>query len=225
MTSITYPDAALNTAFTYDDPLVPFSKGRLTRIARPSSSVDYRYDRFGRTTQDGAMSYLLDKNGNRTTTTYPNGVQALATYDFADRPLTLALKDGAAAPVTLASGAIYKPSGPLTSLTLGNGLSESRAFDQRYYPQSITVPGRFGWTYTVDKLANPTAITDTVDAASSRTFTYQDHVYYLRTGNGPWGTRSSGSGCGFTMDPRHRTAGACLSSASRVTYDRRVVSE
>jgi hypothetical protein len=39
-----------------DDPLVPFSKGRLTRIARPDAVIDYRSDRFGRTLQDGELA-------------------------------------------------------------------------------------------------------------------------------------------------------------------------
>lgn len=190
VTSITYPDSALNTTFTYDDPLVTFSKGRLTKIARPGTSVDYRYDRFGRTTQDGSMSYTLDPNGNRIVSTYPNGVEALATYDFADRPLTLSLRDGAGTPQALANAAIYKPFGPLASLSLGNGLAETRAFDSRYYPQSIAVPGRFGWTYTVDKLGHPLAIADSVDSAGSRSFSYQDHHYFLTGGNGPWGVRT-----------------------------------
>ena len=57
VTAVTYPNPALNIGYTYDDPSVPFSKGRLTRIARHGEAVDYRYDRFGRILQEGALAY------------------------------------------------------------------------------------------------------------------------------------------------------------------------
>ncbi|HEX4963079.1 MAG TPA: hypothetical protein VF173_19770 [Thermoanaerobaculia bacterium] len=50
----------MNTIYTYDDPLVAFSKGRLTRIARPDATISYRYDRFGRRLQDGELAYTWD---------------------------------------------------------------------------------------------------------------------------------------------------------------------
>jgi YD repeat-containing protein len=64
VTAVTYPDSSRDTLYTYDDPAVPFSKGRLTRIARPDSVIDYRYDRFGRLLQDGALGFTWDANGN-----------------------------------------------------------------------------------------------------------------------------------------------------------------
>ncbi|NJL27307.1 MAG: RHS repeat protein, partial [Thermoanaerobaculia bacterium] len=72
-TFIDYPDDTLDVTNTYDDPLVPFSRGRLTSIERDGEGVDYRYDRFGRITQDGMLSYVLDKNGNRQEIGYPGG--------------------------------------------------------------------------------------------------------------------------------------------------------
>ncbi|NJL29039.1 MAG: RHS repeat protein [Thermoanaerobaculia bacterium] len=88
-TLVDYPDDTLDVTYTYDDPLVPFSKGRLTRIERDGEAVDYRYDRFGRLTQDGQLGYLLDKNGNRQEIAYPGGVIARYTHDYADREATL----------------------------------------------------------------------------------------------------------------------------------------
>ena len=42
VTAIAYPTPSLNITFTYDDAAVPFSKGRLTRIARHGEAVGYR---------------------------------------------------------------------------------------------------------------------------------------------------------------------------------------
>jgi YD repeat-containing protein len=64
LTFVDYPDPALDTSYTYDDTAVPFSKGRLTAISRDGLSVDYEYDRFGRTMRDGKLTYAYDKNGN-----------------------------------------------------------------------------------------------------------------------------------------------------------------
>jgi YD repeat-containing protein len=48
VTFVDYPTDSLDTTYVYDDPLVPFSLGRLTSIVRGGTSVDYEYDRFGR---------------------------------------------------------------------------------------------------------------------------------------------------------------------------------
>ena len=135
VTFVDYPDDTLDITYTYDDPMVPFSIGRLTAIARGGTSVDYGYDRFGRLTQDGALTLGYDKNGNRSTIGYPSGVTTSATFDFADRPATLdaTLPSVGATPIVTAT--TYLPSGPVATLTLGNGIAETRAHDERYVPR------------------------------------------------------------------------------------------
>jgi RHS repeat-associated protein len=192
VTAITYPDVSLNTAYTYDNPIVSFSKGRLTRIARPDAVIDYRYDRFGRTLQDGELAYTWDVNGNPATIVYPGSVTAAYTYDYADRPATLRAQRPGRPDQLLVTGAGYLPAGPLSSLALGNGLTETRAFTNRYLPSSITLgPGNLlSWSYTTDSIGNVKAITDTLNAANNRTYSYLDIHYFLTQGNGPWGPRS-----------------------------------
>ena len=197
VTLLDYSGTALDTSYTYDDPSVPFSKGRLTRINRGGGTVDFTYDRFGRTLQDGALLYGYDKNGYRTTVTYPGGVEANYTPDFADRDAGLTYDTGGS-PTTLVSGVSYRAGGPLDSLTLGNSLVETRTVDARYYPDRIQAGTLLDWDYTVDALGNPLSISGTITGGGpfpasvpfSASFQYLDHAYFLTQGNGPWGNRN-----------------------------------
>nr|MDP9120122.1 hypothetical protein [Acidobacteriota bacterium] len=191
VTAVGFPEASLNVTYLYDSG--PFGKGRLASITRNGQNIAYSYDRFGRTTQDGALTYGYDRNGNRTTIGYPGGVTATYGYDFADRQSTMTTSGGATSAQVTASA--YKALGPLASLTLGNGLTETHAFDTRYYPTQATVTtatfqALLSWTYATDALGNITGITDTLASQNSRSFAYQDFQYFLTSGNGPWGTRS-----------------------------------
>ena len=193
VTSVTYPNPELNIGYIYDDPAVPFSKGRLTRIARGGSTIDYRYDRFGRVLQDGELLYGYDENGNPASLVYPGGVEAVTTYDYADRPATPLAKRAGKPDQPLATSAGYLPSGPLSSLTLGNGLTETRAFTARYFPSSITLAGTgnlLRWNYSTDNIGNILSITDALNPAANRTYGYQDNHYFLTRGDGPWGPRT-----------------------------------
>ncbi len=190
VTAVTYPNPASSIGYTYDDPGVPFSKGRLTRITRNGEVVDYRYDRFGRILQDGALAYGYDANGNPASLVYPGGVEALTTYDFADRPATLLARRAGQPDQPLVTGSSYLPSGPLSGLTLANGRTEARAFNNRYFPSGLTLGGLLNWTYSTDAVGNILSITDTLSSANNRTFGYQDVHYFLTQGNGPWGPRA-----------------------------------
>jgi hypothetical protein len=180
--------------YSYDDPGVAFSIGRLTSIERNGGRVDYAYDRFGQTIQDGELGYVYDLNGNRIRVMYPGGVAAVFTYDYANRQSTLTVARPGEADQGLVTAAAYEPSGPLASLTLGNGLVETRGFDTRYYPASIVVDNGgtpvFDWQYTTDAEGNITSILDGIDAANHRAYAYQDAQYFLTQGDGPWGDLS-----------------------------------
>ncbi len=189
-TRIDYESHEHNTSYTWDDPAVPFSKGRLTGLVRDDVALAYRYDRFGRMAQDGELLFEYDRNGNRTRLTYPSGVVASFAFDAADRESALAVQLPGGTTQAIVTDAAYLAEGPLTRRSLGNGVVESHLFDSRYYPQSITVAGGqllLDWSYSVDLNGNPTAITDNLDAIYSRSFTYQDVQYFLTRADGPWG--------------------------------------
>ena len=77
----------------------------------------------------------------------------------------------------------------MTQLVLANGLTEQHLFDARYFPKivSVTGPTALTWNYTVDNVGNITKIND---GANPRTYSYVDNLYFLKQGDGPWGTRS-----------------------------------
>jgi len=161
VTLVDYPDATLDTTYTYGTSPALFEIGRLTGITRDGHTVAYGYDRFGRTTGDGALTYDYDKNGNRTQIGYPGGVTADYTFDFNDREDTLSVTTPAGT-TDVVTGATYLPSGPLTTLTFGTGAWEDRAFTSRYFPNVITLTANRGrtWTYDRDAVGNPTQIVE-----------------------------------------------------------------
>jgi RHS repeat-associated protein len=191
VTAVTYPDATLNVTYTYDTG--PFGKGRLAGIARHGETVSSTYDRLGRLLQDGVLTYEYDKNGNQTKIIHPDSVTATYDHDFADREETLTVQVGANPPLQLVNDATYEPFGPLSTLVLGNGLTETRSFDDRNAPSGIQVNGTgtiLNWSYTTDPVGNITGIADVLNPANNRTYAYQDVHYFLTQGNGPWGPRS-----------------------------------
>jgi RHS repeat-associated protein len=169
VTFVDYPTGSLDVTYVYDDPLVPFSLGRLTSIVRNGTSVDYEYDGFGRVTRDGDLTYQYDDNGNQVEIGYPGDMSAVYSYDYADRQATLDVQVGADPPRSIVSSAGYLPSGPLTSLTLGNSVVETRLFDSRYFPDLIDVAGHKSrtWDYQTDAVGNVTRIDEVVACGSS----------------------------------------------------------
>ncbi len=190
VTLVDYPGNPLDTTYAYGTNPAQFNVGRLTSISRNSQSIDYGYDRFGRVLQDGTLSYEYDKNSNKTRITYPGGISAIYTHDFADREATLNYDSGGGSQ-SLVTASAYRPFGPLTSLSFANGLTETRLFDNRYRPDRIQVGSLLDWDYTEDAVGNPTQITGTIGGQPySVTFTYQDPQYFLTQGSGPWGPRT-----------------------------------
>ncbi len=191
VTLVSYPDDSLDVTYRYDDPLVPFSLGRLTQIDRDDVPIDSQYDRFGRLIQDGVLAYAFDANGNKREILYPGGVRAIYTFDHADRQLTLDADVPGQGVQSVVTGALYSPTGPLRQLTRSNGVTETRQHDSRYQPDRTTGVGPGGtlldWEYTTDGVGNIRAINDLLDPLSNRTYAYQDYQYSLTQGDGPWG--------------------------------------
>ena len=182
-------------SFEYDQG--PNAIGRLSRSTfqngdpDPIGFTDYGYDEFGRLATDGELGYGYDDNGNREEVTYPGGVTATYTYDFADRQQSLVVDPGSGAGTVVdGTDTEYYPGGPLRGIGLGNGTDENREFDERYFVDRLRVEGTstlVDWDYTLDAVGNPTSIVD--PAVGNRTYGYDPHQYFLTEGDGPWGTR------------------------------------
>jgi RHS repeat-associated protein len=190
--------------WTYDNATAGnFGTGRLASVTDPTGSTTYRYDRRGLLRSEVktiagssyTTTYAHDANGNRSTLTYPTGVAARYTFDFADRPVTLT-----AGPTSIISAATYLPFGPLTSLTFGNGTTRTMQYDPRYRPLENKLTGPSGtiaqYTYGKDNVGNITQIHDATDARYNRDFGYDD-LNRLTTANS--GTLLWGAGS-YTYD-------------------------
>ncbi len=181
VTDVNYPgDATLDVHSAYDTAPGSCARpgspvGRLASVTRNGQTLDSCYDHFGRLVTDGELSYAYDPNGNRTGIVYPGGVSATYGLDFADRETSLEVTTpaGGATPHPVVTAAAYLPSGPLSSLALGNGATETRSFDGRYVPTGITLSGLAGgvpgrtWTYATDRVGNVTDILETAECSGA----------------------------------------------------------
>jgi RHS repeat-associated protein len=87
----------------------------------------------------------------------------------------------------LASNITYQPFGDITSMTYGNGLVTTKTYNNRYQLNGLNIGNLKQLTYTRDNAGNITAITDTLNPSTNKSYTY-DNLYRLTLANGQWGT-------------------------------------
>jgi len=180
LTAIHYPDVAYDQTFTYDEAASENGAGRLTSVSDATGTTRLHYDGAGRLTREEhslagvpfTTEYGYDLNGNRTAITYPSGRVVATPVDGADRLAAVTTTmDGA--PTDLLTGLTYQPFGPLTAATYGNGLAAAYAYDPRYRLTSLSQgTAVIDRTYTPDPVGNITAITSSLPADPTQTFTY-----------------------------------------------------
>jgi RHS repeat-associated protein len=191
----------------YDDATAGnYGKGRLAKMSDPIATTTYAYERRGllrrevRTIGSNTytISYGYNKNGDRTSITYPSGRVVNYTFDFADRPITVA---GASSPaVTYVSAATYQPFGPVATESYGNTTTRTMTYNtQRYLPAELKLAGSstlYDFFYKEDGVGNITSICDANPCATptlhtnDRTFTYDDlnRLKTANTGSALWTT-------------------------------------
>ena len=143
----TFNDGTPNVIYDYDDPGVPFSKGRLTRVSSLVSETKYReFDTAGRIKQsqqvtDGQtypqMSYTFDLAGNLKTETYPSGRVVTHLYDDAGRLSSITGQKTGESNKTYVSDLSYKAHGAVGALKLGNNLWEHTEYNARLQLKQI----------------------------------------------------------------------------------------
>jgi RHS repeat-associated protein len=200
----TFPAASSeNITYTYDS-TTGGNKGvgKLTSVADQSGSTAFVYDSLGHVASDTrvisgtsyATGYTYDPAGNILTETYPSGRIVTYTRDALGRISGISTKQNSgASPVTVISSPSYKPFGPLSGLTFGNGVVLSLSFDQDYQPTGI---GAANGATTVQNLTNGfdpagniTSITDAVSSSRTQTVTY-DNLNRIHTAGGIYGAQT-----------------------------------
>jgi RHS repeat-associated protein len=199
-----FPTApAENVSFGYDDTSGGnHGIGRLTSVNDESGSTQSFFDALGRVTsqsrvvsgQSFNISYTYDAAGHILTETYPSGRIVSYARDALGRVLDISTSQNASAtPVSIVASATYRPFGPLSGFTFGNGLAASFAFDQDYQPTGIVTSNSTtaiqNITNQFDPSGNITAISDNLAGSRSQVLTYDD-LNRVASASGAYGAQS-----------------------------------
>ncbi|HEY9031486.1 MAG TPA: RHS repeat-associated core domain-containing protein [Kangiella sp.] len=153
--------------------------GRLYYVNDPSGQTVYWYDSVGNITRkrskvDGIYYntyYTYDGMNQLTSMTYPSGRKTLYTYDGLGQVSEVRYAKGATIK-TVASGINYRPFGPVSELTFGNGALRRTYHDQDYRLTGISTSGIQSLSYTYDKKNNITKITNGVVSGATQNYAY-----------------------------------------------------
>jgi RHS repeat-associated protein len=197
-------DSSLNISLTYDETSAGhgFGVGHLTSGTDATGSLSRGYDERGNMTTDArtiasqlySTSYAYESAGRLSSITYASSgwVIGYGRDSAGQIKYVSATRPGHSA-VNLASNITHMPFGPASSWTYGNGVTDTRTFDQDYRITSITDHGTSNIQYNsygYDADNNVTSITDNVTSANNQTLTY-DQIDQLKSATGVYGTISS----------------------------------
>lgn len=182
-------------SFTYDE---GDAEGYLTTVTEAERTIEFSYDRAGRLVSEtiyenaspAAMitSYTYDSNGDLWGLTYPSGLEIRYTRDRATRRvLTVATADPIAT-LVFAEQVKTLPAGPVSAMTLGNGLRVSTSHNLRYEPTQIS-SGPVALSFVVNAAGEISSFTDSSEnalAVSAPTaYSYDGAGNRLREARGP----------------------------------------
>ncbi|HEU5352163.1 MAG TPA: Ig-like domain repeat protein [Terracidiphilus sp.] len=199
--TMTFPaDSPENVTYTYDQSGHGDGIGRLTSVTDAAGTLSLSYDQFGnlltntRTTSAGTLttSYTYDAANRIASITYPSQTVVSYTRDIMGRITAVTAKPNGGASTPVATNVAYEPFGPSNGLTYGNGVSETRGFDQDYRMTGITDTGasvlqNLGYAYYPTN--NVQTITDAVNSGNSQSFSY-DNLQRLSSAAGGYGAFS-----------------------------------
>ncbi|RHX90289.1 hypothetical protein DLM76_20725 [Leptospira yasudae] len=229
--------------YSYDDPSVPFSRGRLTKVVDGSGQTEFRYNQRGETIQktkivDDITAIFktdYDSLGRVVTNTYPDGTKLHTIYSPTGSisGITMDSADGTSVGHTVVryEGPALNGNGePIVRRVTGNGVTMEIAFeptDQK--PLALTTRKPDGSVignveYTYDGKGQLTRIEDRLNPTRSQNFTL-DNLGRVTQATGKYGTQSySYSANGNLMqkgaytlsygDPQHANAVTQATSAN-----------
>ena len=201
LTSKNFPsDSTEDIAFTYDD-VSGGNKGvgRLTGISGPAGIVHYSYDARGNVTFEHHVmssvtydsSYAYDGNNDVIEMVYPSGRVVTYARDNLGRVTSVTTKENATASTeTVLSAISWRPFGPASSLSFGNGLTQTLGYDLD--GQLTDIQTTDGGTaiqdlhLAYDAAGNITDVTDNLTSSQSESFDY-DVMNRLTDATGAYG--------------------------------------
>lgn len=175
-----------NLAFFYDESTTYGQPnkgiGKLTRIEQADgNNLGFVYNAAGRITRQivvfggvsYTMQYLYSPNGVLSGMIYPSGTQVGYAYNTQGQPSSATVREaGSSSTVTIANAVKFKPFGPLTQFTMGNGLVVDNAYDLHYRPTGAKTGSAMDWTVGYNPIGNIETITDNLDSNYSQIFGY-----------------------------------------------------
>ena len=197
LVSATYPDASESIGYEYDQGANGI--GRLSALTNASGRTEYEYNARGnvvavRSTVDGRTHetrYSWNEADRLIGMTYPSGRTIAYALDATGQvaSVTATAPDGTSE--TIASGVTRLPFGPITALTLGNGIVRQRAFDQDYRPTSLVDGQVLSRGYVWSDVDTIDAITDGIDLGAAQ-FLEHDALDRLTFAAGAYGELAYG---------------------------------
>jgi RHS repeat-associated protein len=232
--AVTYPaDTAENIGYRYDEAGHGFGVGRLTSLTDAAGTLSRSYDERGNVLSEtrarGAVTlhtaYTYDAASRLVSTVYPSGQTVSRTRDAMGRVTSVTAKAPGSAPVLpVASTARYLPFGPVSGLTFGNGIAETRAFDLDYRLTNLAGAAAStvqNLTYGYDAADNVASITDAATPANSQSFGYDalNRLTSAAGGYGPLGYTYNSVGNRLTQ-----TAGTATTTYSYLAHSNQLSS-
>jgi RHS repeat-associated protein len=194
--SVTYPgDSSENVTYTYDQG--PLGIGRLTSVTDAVGTLSRTYDERGNVLSEtrktaGATlttSYTYDGASRVLSITYPSKWTVNYTRDkMGNVTGAIAVAPGGGTTKPLLSAVSRQPFGPVSALTYGNGIAETRTLDADYRVTKIASSVQ-NLSYGYDAANDILAISDGKTTGNSQTLTY-DSLDRLDGASGPYGTIS-----------------------------------
>jgi RHS repeat-associated protein len=195
----TFPaDSAENVSYVYDQNGHGAGVGRLTSVTDPAGTLSRTYDPLGNLLTDVRVngtstlttSYSYDAANRVASITYPSGAVVSYTRDIMGRITSVTAQAPGSSSAPVVSSIAWEPFGPYSALTFGNGVSETRSFDQDYRLTAITDAGASSLqnlTYAYYPTNNVETITDAVTPGNSQSFSY-DTLQRLTQAQGGYGS-------------------------------------
>lgn len=168
VTTLDLPGTEEDITYVYDT--CPLGIGKLCQVTDQSGITDYEYDAFGNIASetkdyDGELyttAYTWDAADRIIAMTYPNGRIISYQRDAIGRIMSMDSSLSTTVQQVI-TDRTYRADGLVTSQTHGNGLVDTRNYDQQGRLLTQTIGGHETRDYTYDANGNVTAITRPMD--------------------------------------------------------------